>query len=63
MKALVVGISSLEWEKRRNKYISDIKNGIKYTVQMRKIEEKDKIEKTPVDELIDLVGDSLIEYK
>ena len=26
-------------------------------------EENDKIEKTPVDELIDLVGDSLIEYK
>ena len=29
----------------------------------RKIEENTKIEKTPVDELIDLVGDSLIEYK
>lgn len=63
MKVFVVGISSSEWEKRRSKYISDIKNGIKYTVQMRKIEENDKLEKTPVDELIDLVGDSLIEYK
>ena len=63
MKVFVVGISSSEWEKRRNKYISDIKNGIKYTVKERKIEENEKIEKTPVDELIDLVGDSLIEYK
>lgn len=63
MRVFVVGISSLEWEKRRNKYIGDIKNGIKYTVKERKIEENEKIEKTPVDELIDLVGDSLIEYK
>jgi len=63
MKVYVVGISSSEWEKRRNKYISDIKNGIKYTVKERKVEENEKIEKTPVDELIDLVGDSLIEYK
>ena len=63
MEVFVVGISSSEWENRRNKYISDIKNGIKYTVKERKKEENTKIEKTPVDELIDLVGDSLIEYK
>lgn len=63
MKVFVVGISSSEWEKRRNKYISDIKNGIKYTVKERKVEEDNEKEKTPVDELIDLVGDSLIEYK
>ena len=63
MKVFVVGISSSEWDKRRNKYISDIKNGIKYTVKERKVDENEKIEKTPVDELIDLVGDSLIEYK
>lgn len=63
MKVFVVGISSSEWEKRKNKYISDIKNGIKYTVKERKVDENTKIEKTPVDELIDLVGDSLIEYK
>ena len=63
MKVFAVGISFSEWENRRNKYISDIKNGIKYTVKERKIEENTKIEKTPVDELIDLVGDSLIEYK
>ena len=63
IKVFVVGISSSEWEKRKNKYISDIKNGIKYTVKERKVDENKKIEKTPVDELIDLVGDSLIEYK
>ena len=63
MKVFVVGISSSEWEKRKNKYISDIKKGIKYTIKERKVEENVKIEKTPVDELIDLVGDSLIEYK
>ena len=53
----------IQWEKRKNKYISDIKSGIKYTVKERKKEENTKQEKTPVDELIDLVGDSLIEYK
>ena len=63
IKVFVVGISSSEWEKRKNKYISDIKNGIKYTVKERKVDENTKKEKTPVDELIDLVGDSLIEYK
>ena len=63
IKVFVVGISSSEWEKRRNKYISDIKSGIKYIVKERKIEENNIKEKTPVDELIDLVGDSLIEYK
>ena len=63
MKAFIVGISSSEWEKRKNKYISDIKNGIKYTVKERKSEENNLKEKTPVDELIDLVGDNIIEYK
>ena len=63
MKAFIVGISSSEWEKRKNKYISDIKNGIKYTVKERKSEENNLKEKTPVDELIDLVGENIIEYK
>lgn len=63
MKVFIVGISSSEWEKRKNKYISDIKNGIKYTVKERKLEENNEIKKTPVDELIDLVGDNIIEYK
>ena len=63
LNVLVVGITSEDWSKRKNKYITDIKNGIKYTVKERKVEENEKIEKTPVDELIDLVGDSLIEYK
>ena len=63
MKVFIVGISSKEWEKRKNKYISDIKNGIKYTFREKTKEDSNKIEKTPVDELIDLVGDSLIEYK
>lgn len=63
MRVFIVGISSSEWEKRKNKYISDIKNGIKYTVKERKLEENNAKEKTPVDELIDLVGDNIIEYK
>lgn len=63
MRVFIVGISSSEWEKRKNKYISDIKNGIKYTVKERKLEENNVKEKTPVDELIDLVGDNIIEYK
>ena len=63
MKVLVVGITTDEWIKRRDKYISDIKSGVKYTVKERKKEENTKNVKTPVDELIDLVGDSIIEYK
>lgn len=63
MKVLVVGITTDEWIKRRDKYISDIKSGVKYTVKERKKEENIKNVKTPVDELIDLVGDSIIEYK
>ena len=63
MKVFIVGISDIDWNKRREKYISDIKNGIKYTIKERKIESNDLKEKTPVDELIDLVGDSIIEYK
>ena len=45
-----------------------IKNGVdvrKNLIELKAAlkEDSNKIEKTPVDELIDLVGDSLIEYK
>lgn len=63
-KLLIVGITIDEWNVEKNRYIENIKNGIKYSVlDIPKKEKNMEKEKTPVDELIDLVGDNLIEYK
>ncbi len=59
----IVAISNDEWNKIRKDYIDNIKNGNKYVI--RSLNEKiddDKV-KTPVDDLIDLVGENIIEYK
>ena len=59
----IVAVSEEEWNKIKKKYISDIKKGDKYSI--RSLNEEincDKV-KTPVDDLIDLVGDNIIEYK
>lgn len=65
-KLFIVGIVNDNWNDLKKKYITDIKNGIKYTVKdYEKDDNNDNLkkEKSPVDELIDLVGDSIIEYK
>ena len=44
-------------------YIINIKNGYKYNFIEEKVKEESKKEKTPVDELIDIIGEDLIEMK
>lgn len=62
-KILIVGMSNDNWNVEKNKYISNIKNGVKYIeknfINTDKIESK----KSSVDELIDLMGENIIEYK
>ena len=62
-KVKVVAVSEEEWSKIKSEYINNIKNGKKYV--FKKLNEKIENEKvkTPVDDLIDLVGENVIEYK
>ena len=60
---LIVALSNEKWNDIKKKYISDIKSGNKYVVKKLDEKEKNKEEKTAVDDLIDLVGNSVIEYK
>ena len=62
-KFLVVAISNGRWKEIKNEYIVRIKNGEKYTIRNLKEESIKKNDKTPVDDLIDLVGDNVIEFK
>ena len=59
----VVGMSSEEWNIEKDKYILNIKNGIKYIEKDIINDQNIKKQKTSVDELIDLMGESIIEYK
>ena len=63
-KYSIIAISTEEWEKEKNKYIKNIKKGYKYSY----VSEEEEISnlsssRTPVDKLIDLVGEEVIEYK
>lgn len=63
---LIVGISSDDWNIEKSKYISNIKNGVKYTEKKLSSESDDLNEingKTSVDKLVELMGDNIIEYK
>lgn len=51
------------WKGIKNKYIDDLKKGIKYNVKEIENNDNNKKEKSSIDDLIDLVGDSIIEYK
>ena len=56
----IVAITSEKWDLIKDKYIKNVKNGIKYKV----IEEKENNkEETPVDKLINIIGDDLLDYK
>ena len=44
-------------------YINNLKNGVKYNVIEEKKTKLKKNDMSPVDELINLVGDNMIEYK
>lgn len=60
----VVAITNDRWKDEKNKYVSNIKNGIKYYVkELNKSNVDETKNNNPVDELIDLLGDSVIEYK
>jgi len=61
-----VVITNNEWNKYRDEYINNLKNGIKYEL-MEIVEEKNEIvekkETTIVDRLFDIVGEENIEFK
>lgn len=60
----VVALTSNDWTNKKKDYVVNIKNGNKYTViEYSKKKDDGKVGSTPVDELINLVGDSIIEYK
>ena len=52
-----------EWNIEKDKYILNIKNGVKYIEKDIINDQNIKKQKTSVDELIDLMGESIIEYK
>ena len=62
-KVKVVAVSDEEWSKIKSEYINNIKNGKKYVVLELNEKVENEKEKTPVDDLIDLVGENVIEYK
>ena len=62
-KVYVVAVDNDRWKGIKNKYIDDLKKGIKYNVKEIENNANHKREKSSIDDLIDLVGDSIIEYK
>ena len=62
-KVKIVTVSEDEWNRIKIEYISNIKSGNKYFIKKLNETVNDKNEKTPVDDLIDLVGENIIEYK
>ena len=62
-KVKVVAVSDEEWSKIKSEYSNNIKNGKKYVVLELNEKVENEKEKTPVDDLIDLVGENVIEYK
>jgi len=56
-----------EWNKYKQEYITNIKNGIKYSLKELQIDEENEIiekkELTIVDKLFDIVGEENIEFK
>lgn len=58
-----VAVDNDKWKIVKNRYIEDLKKGIKYSVKEMENNANNKREKSSIDDLIDLVGDSIIEYK
>ena len=60
-KYSIVSITYNEWEKIKNKYIEDIKNGIKYEYKEEKKEIKSNLKKTELESTVEnLFGDDII---
>lgn len=62
-KVYAVAVDNDKWKIVKNRYIEDLKKGIKYSVKEMENNDNNKKEKSSIDDLIDLVGDSIIEYK
>ena len=65
-KFSIIAISNNDWEKEKNKYIENVKKGYKYIYieeEKQEFNDSQNIEKNAVDQLIDLVGEDIIEYK
>ena len=62
-RVYAVAVDNDKWKVIKNKYIDDLKKGIKYNVKEIENNANNKREKSSIDDLIDLVGDSIIEYK
>ena len=60
-----VVITDMEWDKYKEEYINNLKNGVKYELKELYEEkiENDKKEITIVDKLFDIVGEEIIEFK
>lgn len=57
----IIAISNDRWNSEKEKYVLNIKKGNKYELIEEKCNKNDNTEKTPVDELIDLIGEDLVE--
>ena len=57
----IIAISNDRWNSEKEKYVLNIKKGNKYELIEEKSNKSDNTEKTPVDELIDLIGEDLVE--
>ena len=64
-KVYVVAVDSNKWINIKNKYISDLKNGIKYYVKdiNSNVNNNGIDNSSSINDLIDLVGENVIEYK
>ena len=57
----IISLSSDDWLKEKQQYIVNIKSGIKYNVKEEiKLNTNENKERTPVDELIDIIGEDLV---
>jgi len=60
----IISLSVDKWNQEKEKYIINIKNGVKYLLKEEvKLDKKIKKERTPVDELIDIIGEDLVEIE
>jgi len=60
----IISLNTNNWKEEKEKYIINIKNGIKYNVKDEiKLDMNEKKERTPVDDLIDLIGEELIQVE
>jgi len=66
-KYSIIAISNDEWNVEKNKYIDNLKKGYKYTyieeINNNNNKREEIKEDSPVDELINLLGEELIEFK